>query len=181
MLLHDLFETIPSSPLLYHATNLDVAAMILDQNVFLAKTDHYDGQMISHRGKNRRIPHAVKGKHLDQFEKVWGISFSRSDEFPKKWVGFGQYEGGVILVVDRNKVQAENRINPIKYYAPTSKYKTDETEDFVIGNIRNVDRKLVHVMVSQQTYEWMKEWSEDPSPEFDSCRLILNHPKLKVV
>lgn len=144
-------ERVAPASYLYHGTSPDIAVEILLSNVMLDKTDHTDSKLITtNDGWNKRVDLPFKKKTIDKHGRVTGVSMSRSSEFPAAWtMGYG-----VTLVFDRNKIAADNRIVPVAYYSRESK-RRDEMEDFVVGPIRNVDRKLVAIEVPQMVYEQM--------------------------
>lgn len=150
-LVEPLEEEVAPSSYLYHGTAPDIAVEILLSNVMLDKTDHTDSKLITtNDGWNKRVDLPFKKKTIDKHGRVTGVSMSRSSEFPTSWtMGYG-----VILVFDRNKVAADNRIVPVAYYNREAG-RRDEMEDFVVGPIRNVNRKLVAIEVSQNVYEQM--------------------------
>lgn len=174
----ELLEAIAPSSYLYHGTDTDSAAKILHQNIILDNTEHNDSKLISHKGRRKTIPLPVGNKDITKHRYVKGVSTSRSPEFPKIWRDF--IHGGVIFVLDRAKVNADNRIIPVSYYENIGSFR-DEMEDFVVGSIRNLDRKLAQVMVSQATYDWMISEDEMMMPGYENYDDIINHPLLKII
>lgn len=148
--LEPLEEEVAASSYLYHGTSPEIAVEILLSNVVLDKTDHSNTKIVSFKDKNKLVDQPFKKKTINQHGKVNGVSMSRSSEFPLAWT----MNYGVVLVFDRNKILADNRVVPVAYYSRETK-RRDEMEDFVVGPIRNVNRKLVAIEVPQMVYEQM--------------------------
>lgn len=114
---------------LYHATNIGAFIDILKLNRLEGKTIH------SARGIRPNLKH----KHQQQHDN--GVSLTRNFEFAMKW-------GSVIFVLDQRKLAQKHKLVPLDWaYEFDSEAMRGEMEEFVIGDINNLNRYLIGVNV----------------------------------
>jgi len=104
-----------------------------------------DNQVIS----RSKIPKIFRRKVE---HRVWGNSFTRTKNNP--WLS-----GLVVIIVDQNKIAQTNKIIPVngemlfkgKYNASANQGFMDRelAEEFVIGDIKNLNRVLVDIQINR--------------------------------
>jgi hypothetical protein len=123
---------------LYHTTGLDAAALTLSQNVLKPLTYHITSQIDKKKYKNE-----------------YGSSFTRSIEFAKYYGGKSQSNYYAIFEVDQAKIAQKNKIiamnwygsGALRYIAGQARNRYTESEEFVIGPIKNFDDVLIRIIV----------------------------------
>lgn len=106
-----------------------------------------------------------------------GVSLTRDKRFAENW-------GTVVLVLDQARLTADHKIIPRNYWSNsmTSKPvpKKHEAEEFVPGNITNLDRYLTNIYVTDDTLD---HWQSllDAGHSLESLRgdfqCLLDNPK----
>lgn len=139
-----------SAPL-YHATHAFAAMEIAEENKILAMTDHMMNRVSGSRGANKARS---------------GISLTRSFAFAKKWGDMKSRGGYAIFQLDQRKLAQRHKMIPYNHFQdrlytgnekPMTRQKNDVTamgfpinqyEEFLIGNIENLDRYVTAVFTS---------------------------------
>lgn len=135
-----------SSPL-YHATGIYRACDILKSNTLLANTDQYFGD-----------------------DKVMGVSLSRDLNFVKG-PSLPNPRAKVIFVLDQEKLSHNYKIKPINYFTthhdinlPKDEIESGirkglmaEAEEFVIGDIKNLDKYIIKIIIPKTTYRYNED------------------------
>lgn len=138
---------------LYHALLDYQLAKVLSKNTLEARTKQY-----------------IDGK------PVYGVSLTRNLNFAKSWIGWGsqiaewQRGCGLILVLDQNKLSHNYKIAPIDYFSTHKDDVPDETpefkrrqgsfaesEEFVIGPIKNLKSFIKAILISSTSAKRLKE------------------------
>lgn len=172
----DFLEEKVRDAFLYHSTYVDHAARIINMNEISGKTEH-----------RTRLPFGQPStiaipKHVDKYGNVAGVSLTRSLSFAKAW----RSNEGVILVLDQTKLRANHLVRPFLYYRSPEKMHQNkrEAEEFVIGQkgITPLDRYLVEILMSRDTYEWCMNEVEDTVPPEESLYYnLVNHPSIRLI
>lgn len=156
---------------LYHITNADDAARIIYSNEMKPLTDHTINDMTG-------------SKKASEWGTVKGVSLTRDAAFSKVWRS-GQ---GVVFVLDAQRLRHNVQLRPIDYYSNSPRRSgygsvRSEAEEFAIGGIKNLDRYVVEIRISQQLYdECVADNEEYLNPEEDSRYWYLtSSPKLKII
>ena len=165
MHLNDLFEAVRPA-LLYHCT--PAAEEILRSNEILAKTPH------SVRLPYGRTRPGFRPAETDKFNNVYGVSLTRNPFFARRW-GSGE---GIVLVLDAAKLNRDYRLVAIDHYNGIT--QRSESEEFLVGPLKNVKKYLVSIQMSQQTYDEMNEYNDQFIEGHKPYELVLNSPLLRI-
>jgi hypothetical protein len=135
---------------LYHATDLASAELILRSDKLEARTDQRVGN-----------------------KTVWGVSLTRTPNFTDMWakVKYGKDATIASFVLDQRKIVQSNKIVPLDWfqtYDPAivrmeldgkafgdipyqrRQFPHMKDEEFVLGDIRNLKRKLLRIILSKR-------------------------------
>ena len=172
--LSDLFESVRPG-LLYHGTGPDIAARILHTNVLLGRTDANailyhtvdDGNTVSTRAGDP----GFRRREVNKFDRVAGVSLTRDPNFARRWTS-GQ---GVVLVFDSARLRQNHRLVPYNYYGGRQ-----ESEEFLVGDLKNLSRYLVAIDIAKATYDELVEEDEVYEPGDGQYHALLVHPLLRV-
>ena len=175
MKINELFEVSSAgSTLLYHATSLEFIKPILDSNMLRADTDH----LISDIYPERRTQYKSKLDYNDRTDTVAGVSLTRDKKFAEAWAD-------VILVFEQNKLKQNYKLKPVSYFTDDATNNRDESEEFVIGPIKNLDRNLVAIyfpprLEKQYTnYAWVQQNIADVPEEYAGWQAVVSSTKYK--
>ena len=157
--LYDLFESVRPA-VLSHGTGPDEAVQIIFQNVLLGHTAHMAQAHVK-----------ARAKHIDKFDDIYGVSLTRDVNFARKWTS-GE---GVVLQFDGNLLKRDFRIIPFDFYQ-----NRRESEEFLIGNLKPVNRYLVGIAISEETARTCEERDEDYDEDYRMYTQLLTHPLLRV-
>lgn len=164
MRIDELFESVHPA-VLYHCTAADSAGKIIYTNTILDNTDH-----------NVRLPYGktrtgFRPTDINKYDNVKGVSLSRNPFFARRW-GSGE---GVVLVLDGEKLRQNYRIVPFDYYKNRA-----EAEEFLVGPLKNVNRYLKSIVMSQKTFDELQEYDDQFIEGHKPYEDILTHPLLKI-
>ena len=126
---------------LYHAVAIDLIYEIVTSDTLQAKTSHRVNVIGGDTAIGMR-----KADLKGPWHKVNGVSLTRDIRFARKW-----RPGGAILVLDGDLLRHRHRLLGANYYQDRA-----ESEEFVIGPIKNLSTYLTEIQVSGETYEWCK-------------------------
>jgi hypothetical protein len=116
--------------------------------------------------------------HTKLYKNQKGISFTRNFKFAKKWRG-----SSIILELDQRKLSQRHKIGTVHYWSKRIKDKTrhteksdtgldakkyNEYEEFVIGDIKNLDKYIINIHIPDNSFM--------AQPKFYFLR---EHPKAK--
>ena len=166
---NEIFEKVTHA-YLYHGTSPDNAAHIIISNKLVAYTGH----------QNHTIQ--TTEKHRDKYN-VYGVSLTRNAIFAREWTS----DGGVVFVLDQEKLRHRHLIQPFLYYRAddTRVDGRREAEEFVVGlkGITPLDQYLVEIRIPRKVYDaCCEENAEYDNPEEDSRYWALtSHPLLKII
>jgi ribosomal protein S18 acetylase RimI-like enzyme len=172
MKLNQLLEKISTGPLLYHATNLDSVVHILSGNSLRADTEH----LISDINPELRHQMRDKNDYGDRDDTVSGVSLTRDKKFAEGW-------SDVILVIDWNKLKQNHKIKQVSYYGDDAGSNREESEEFVIGSIKNLDRYIAGIyfparLEKQYTdWAWVQKNIAHVPEEFKGWKMVVESPK----
>lgn len=179
MLIRELITEGRDAPL-YHATDAMRAANILSANRIDART--WSSREYPQDGQDAWNPVYATG--------LQGISLSRDRTFAHHWWQMDwPNTGRVVLVLDQAKLARDGaRMEPERH--PDSKtFGGDQFEEFHVGPIHPLDRYLLAVEMTQDTYRYLNSLDRDDferkrsmdDPGIRRVRAMLKHPKLRLV
>jgi hypothetical protein len=174
MRIQDIIEGV-NDDFLYHATEIETAVKILDQNKIEARTSHTENLRLRFDKIGVR-PSEIQSGETSRW--VNGVSLTRSLLFAKSWKPWG-----VVFAFDIRALRARHRITPVTFYARHQENTSNipEAEEFLIGPINNMARYLTAVHISRATIDAITNKTvpfDDIEPE--DYEDLLNHPKLVV-
>ncbi len=172
--LNELFEGVRPG-LLYHGTGPDNAAAMIHSNTILGRTEHKstlyhtvdDGQTVSTRPGEP----GFRPKDINKYGNVDGVSMTRDPNFARRWTS-GE---GVVVVLSEVKLRQNYRLIPYNYYGNRT-----ESEEFVVGDIKNLSRYLVSILCSEKVALELEEEDEKWIEGHKQYDLLLRHPLLRV-
>lgn len=172
MKLNDLLEAASTNPMLYHATNLESIIAILKGNILRADTEH----LISDINPERRHEFRSKDDYSERDDTISGVSLTRDKMFAENW-------SDVILVIDWNKLKQNYKIKQVSYYGDDGSNNREESEEFVIGPIKNLDRYIAGIyfparLEKQYTdWQWVQKNIAHVDAEFAGWKVVVESPK----
>lgn len=168
MKLTDLFES-RTAPL-YHATDAVSAAKIIATDSLMPMTEH-------------QLPN---GYRAGPYGNTRGISLTRSLAFATGW-------GGVVLVLDQQKLLSRYRMIPVAYYNIGDKELSSEramknrreAEEFLVTDKPvMISNYLTEIIVSKNNYSDMVEddsrYAEEDKEAYSMFHGLIDHPLLRV-
>lgn len=126
---------------------------------------------------NKNVIHANTLHYISKIPYN-GVSLTRSINFAKKW-------GSVIFELDQTLLSYSNKIIPIGVYG-SRKSGEGEYEEFVINDIKPLDKYLKSIYIRQKTANRLDN-SEHFNTYIDEKHyikkkdILLNHPLLKII
>lgn len=177
MRLHDILRLNEgvNDNLLYHATEVDTAIQILDQNMIEARTSHSESLRLrlDHLGVRKS---EIRSGPTQQW--IEGVSMTRSLPFARSWK-----KVGVVLAFDARALRSRYRLIPMTYYARHQENTPSmpEAEEFLLGPLKDVNRYLSAIYISKFTLDAIQNSTfpferEEPEDYAD----LLNDPRLVV-
>jgi len=162
MKLLDLFESVKEA-VLYHATNLECISNILTSNSLRADTNHIESLINPSLKSNKMIS---------------GVSLTRDKKFADEWAD-------VILVLDLNKLRQNYKIKQVSYFNDGETVDRTESEEFIIGNINNLDRYLVDIYFPKRLEKnytniaWVEKNIKPYPKEYEGWKSLANNKFFK--
>jgi hypothetical protein len=172
-----IFEAVGDN-FLYHGTMPRNASKILRMNLLVGRTKQLFGRW---RGRFKEKDIDIQGGE----DAVMGVSLTRSPHFVKNWttqskggsMASNQGVPGVVFVLDKTKLKQRHRIIPMEYIQRSGQsMNRAEAEEFVPGDIKNLNNYIHEIQIPAETYEWMKRVNDG----YDYTDL-LKHPKIKII
>lgn len=142
----------PQGGKLYHGTDVDLAARILDQNKIAALTDQ-------------------KIRVNREWETIYGVSLTRSFRFAVDW-----RRAGAIFVLDSDKLRHRYKIIPFDYYNDRR-----EHEEFLVGLIEPLSRYLIGILMTPETAEFCQKEDDKMIEGHENYKQLLEHPLLQII
>jgi hypothetical protein len=173
MRISEIFEAVRPS-VLYHGTSGDAAEKILRENTIQARTTHhislpYGSKRPDFRDRDRDTTIFPKSRVKSTGNYVKGVSLTRDPRFAKKWTA----QEGVVFCFDADKIRNRLRVVPFNFQYE----ERIESEEFVIGTVEPVDKLLINILISRETYEIFHNFYENNKTRYE---LLINHPLLKI-
>ena len=109
---------------------------------------------------------------------VRGVSLTRDPRFARRW----RSGDGVVFALDRTKIVHRHRLVKVAYFGHQRTLSgKDEAEEFLVGDLNNVNDYIVNVEMTRKTYDELYEIDEQYPEDYDKPYLtLLRHPKLVV-
>lgn len=165
MRISSILEAISSKQLVFHATSLEFIKNILTTNTLRADTQHLDTDI---------YPELKQQKPISS-KTIHGVSLTRDKYFAEAWAD-------VILVLDLNVVKQNYKVKQVAYFADDAQNNREESEEFVIGNIKNLKKCLVGVYFPKRLekeyldWKWVVKNIKPVATEFDGWKTVLESP-----
>jgi hypothetical protein len=136
-------------PILYHATNLDATIGILGSNTIQGRANLPSDKFLSLRNRDNN-------RFVDTDQHVHGVSLTRDIQFAQYWDDY-------IFVLDRDKLSQRYKIQPFYYFQGSQQYRQGENaeaEEFLFGDIKNLSRYLVRIIISRGAEKEIEEYEK---------------------
>lgn len=166
MRISQIFETMNSGQLAYHATSLESISNILSSNALRSDTEHL---------KTDLYPELKRNEPLNQ-QTISGVSLTRDKLFAEAW-------SDVILVIDLGKLKQTYKIKQVAFYGDDVNNNREESEEFVIGSIKNLYKYLVGIYFPKRLenkyldWKWVQKNIKPYEQEFTGWKEVLENPK----
>jgi hypothetical protein len=143
---------------------------IFDDNMIFGKTAHRSDKLGS--PKQSKTQH--RNSEGDTFELNRGVSLSRTMHVAVKFAEILRSTRGVVLELDQAKLAHNYKIIPFNYNSyytiKGARQGNIESEEFVLGNIKNLDRYLVAIWSNNKDH---------PLKDHPKFKLLKSSPKHK--
>lgn len=82
------------------------------------------------------------------------------------------------VALDRNRIIQRHRMVKVAFYRQADK---NESEEFLVGDLKNIENYIVRIEISRETYEALQETDDAyPDDEYKQYSTLIRHPKLVV-
>lgn len=166
---------------LYHATYVENADKIIRSNKIEARTFHTENKhlrfnLIGIKPADIKPPGTMS--FIPNRESIQGVSLTRSLPLARSWIPYG-----IVLVFDRKMLMTKFRLVTLTYYEHRNRAtfgeSLSEAEEFLLGDLTNIERYLRAIYISQKTANAVKNKIE-PFEDAESTTNIMNHPLLTI-
>jgi ribosomal protein S18 acetylase RimI-like enzyme len=166
MKLKQLLEAPIAGQPVYHATSLEFIKSILDTNTLRADTHHNEHEIYPE----------LKQKAINSSKTIQGVSLTRDKNFAEEWAD-------VVLVLDLNRIKQNLKVKQVAYFADDTANNREESEEFVIGSIKNLNRYLIGIYFPKRLqkeyldWKWVQKNIKPVPVEFEGWKAVLENPK----